>query len=499
MAWFERLPIRWQLTLRWTMAFAVVLALANAAIYVGFERYASRELDAQARTLAATELASSTDAADVHIHGFPRESLGAGEYADKFAQLVDARGAVLAVSPGGPAAPVAGVDLLARAFAGEAPVIPVHVAGRAARLAIVAGEKDGVPYAIAVGVYTDRLDASLASLSWLLAVVWLVGLAATAALGYALASRALGPIDRITRHAAAIAQGDDERRLEAPSRDDEIGRMTRLINTMLDRLYGAIEAHRRFASDASHELRSPLTAMLGEIDVSLRRPRTAGEYRDTLETVRTRLHDLIELAENLILLSRVQEGRTDGSAPEVPLRRVLESSVARLERLAADRQVSLLLEPQTADIRVYGDERLLARVFDNLLANAVQYNHPGGAVVVRSAYEPLAPAAGSASTPVVVSIEDTGIGIPQHARERIFDRFYRVDASRSRRTGGVGLGLPIARVVAELYGGNVRVARSSPEGTVFEVRLPGRLRRELPEIDYAPSAERPADRASSSS
>ena len=137
--------------------------------------------------------------------------------------------------------------------------------------------RNGNTYLVAAGLYTDRLEAGLGRLGTLFAAIWLAAVGTTAMLGYVLASRALARIDRITVRAGAVARGDFAARLEDAAADDEIGRMTRLLNAMLERLDGAIQANRRFAADASHELRSPLTAMAGEIDVTLKRDRTAAD------------------------------------------------------------------------------------------------------------------------------------------------------------------------------------------------------------------------------
>lgn len=476
------MTIRARLTLRWTVTFALLLGLTNLTVYLGFRAYALADLDAQVRTLAATELASSTDADEVHIHAFPADDLHGAAFADKFTQLLDSDGRVVRASEGSPSPPIVGNGDFRRALAGEAPVSTTVLDGRTLRVAAIAGAKNGARYVIAVGVYTDALETSLARLGWLLAVVWLAGMALTAWLGDGLASRALAPIDRITRQAAEMADGQYTLRLDASMVDDEVGRMTRLVNTMLERLHRTLDAHRRFASDASHELRSPLTAMLGELDVTLRRERTAMEYRETLHVVRERLREMVDLTEDLMLLTRAQEGRGDSAAPEIPLRSLLERSVARFGPRAGERQVTVLLEPDDPEVLVYGDDRLLARIFDNVISNAIFYNRPGGTVVVRSRIERVQSEAW-VPPQVVVAIEDTGVGIPEEAWEQVFDRFLRLDASRSRRTGGAGLGLSIARAVAGLYGGTVTIARSSPEGTTFEVRLPGRTRMSLSELE----------------
>ena len=204
-------------------------------------------------------------------------------------------------------------------------------------------------------------------------LVWVAGLVTTTALGYWLASRALAPVVGISRRAARIARGDFAARLDPPVRLDEVGEMTQSLNEVLDRLHGALEGHRRFASDASHELRTPITAMAGEIDVALMRPRTAEEYRDTLWVVRERLSSLTTLCEDLVLLVHAQEGAPGLELREVPLLPQLQRSTTRLASAAAARDVRIEA-CDLPDLVAYADPRLLARVLDNVLANAVFYN-----------------------------------------------------------------------------------------------------------------------------
>ena len=469
-----RLSFRTRLTLRWTLAFGVVLALANLAIYLGARAYLYLDVDAKVRTLGATELASAIDeSGGVHLHDFPVEAFGDNEYADKFSQLFDARGALLMHSPGLDG--VAGLlapETMAEALDRRAPLVGVVVHGRHGRMVGLRADYEGEPYVVAVGLFTDHLERHLVKLAWFLGGVWFVGLVVTAGVGAALASRALAPIDRITTRAARIARGDIDARLDPPPVDDEIGRMTGLLNEMLDRLHAVIEANRRFAADASHELRSPLTAMVGEVDVALKRERPPAEYRATLTLVRERLAEMADLTEDLMTLVRAEEGATDRVMREVPLAPLVEASVARLTPLAASRGISLTRRNLDALV-AYGDARLYARAVDNLVANAVQYNRDGGRVVITGRLdEPGGDAWQPAS--VVLTIDDTGPGIPRDQWERVFRRFHRVDRSRSRATGGTGLGLAITKAVVGLFDGSVRVVASSTEGTRFEVRLPGR-------------------------
>lgn len=469
------LSFRARLTLRWTTAFGCVLALTSLAVYTGTRAFLVSDLDAQLRTLAGTELASATDGASgIHFHEFPAEEVS-GTYAGKFAQLFDGTGHMLsqsAVLQDGPS--LVSAEQQRDALAGRAPLFSAEANGRPARVVALSTRKGGQPYIVAVGLFTEPLVATLSRLRWLLSGISLLGLGVTAVIGHILATRALRPVAHVTEQAARIAHGDFSARLDRPEVDDELGRMTSLLNEMLDRLHGSVEANRRFASDASHELRSPLTAMLGEIDVTLKRPRLAEEYRESLSIVRERIRQLAEMTEQLMILVRAQEGQVVG-ATEVSVDRLAQEAAAAVAPLAREREVAITVGP-TDHAVIYADRLLLARVADNLVRNAVQYNRPGGHVTISATVEEAGGVAGEhewTASHTVLRVSDTGQGIPEVDREKIFDRFYRVERSRNRRTGGAGLGLSIASEVVRLFGGTIRVAASSSEGSTIEVRLPG--------------------------
>lgn len=465
---------RSRLTTRWTLAFGLLLALASIAIDVGARIFLREDLDRKVRTLARTEAASATDGTSgVHLHDAAQGRLTDDQLAPKFAQIFDAGGRLVLQST----EVQSGVGLIppsaiAAALEGHVPLVTVQDGPRPARVAVVRAAARDRDYAVAVGLYTEYNDQFLAALERLLVGVWVAGVLATGALGYALSSRALRPIEAITTRAARIARGDFSVRLDPPESDDEVGRMTRSLNDVLERLYASLAANRRFAADASHELRGPVTAMAGEIDVTLKHPRDAATYHAALTMVRQRLDPMVALIEDLTVLVRAQEGRHELVIQEVPITPLLRGSAERLAPLASARRVTFDVD-DIGPLTAYAEPRLLARVFDNVLTNAVQYNRDGGRVTVRARFEE-----GEDDLPSMISIDvtDTGPGIPPSEQERILERFYRIDQSRARHTGGTGLGLAICREVLAAMRGRIRVASSGPQGTCVEVKVPGKDR-----------------------
>jgi two-component system OmpR family sensor kinase len=436
--------------------------------------YLARWLDEHVRTVAATETASSTDGpVGVHLHEAPYAQLGADRVTEKVVQIFDRPGHIVLQSTSlGAAAPlVPDAEVAAVLNGGAAALVDTSAAGRRIRMAVLTATRDGQRFAVAAGLFADDIDRGLAALAWLLGGMWLASVAGTAGLGYVLASRALAPVARITERAEWIARGHFDARLDPPAVHDEVGRMTVLLNSMLDRLHRAVDVHRRFAADASHELRSPLAAMTGQLDVALRHPRSADDYRATLQHVRRQVADLAGLADDLMLLARVEETADDIPLREIGVTDVVEDAFARVRPAAAARHIRLA-HTGLAGLRVYADRALLARVVGNVVANAVQYNRDGGTVDVAACLS--APAPGTwAPALVTLTVADTGPGIPAAEREKIFARFYRLDESRQRHTGGTGLGLAICREVMRALGGTIRVAASSAAGTTLEITMPG--------------------------
>lgn len=277
-----------------------------------------------------------------------------------------------------------------------------------------------------------------------------------------LARRALHPVEKITRAAGAITTERLDARLPVPLSDDEIGRLTHVLNAMFDRLQRGFEQATRFTADASHELRTPLTILRGNIEEALR----SGGFDPVQESL---LVDLLEqtsglqkIADNLLLLARFDAGKSPMVRESVDLSLLVQEAVEDAELLASP--AKLLIHAEVAPrVQVKGDAHLLRRVLLNLIDNAVRYNRESGEVWL---------ALGDEAAEVVVVVANTGLGIPEDRRGELFQRFFRLNADRNRGTGGSGLGLSLCREIIVAHGGRIELSRSDNDRTEFVVRLP---------------------------
>jgi heavy metal sensor kinase len=279
--------------------------------------------------------------------------------------------------------------------------------------------------------------------------------------GMFLADRTLKPVDHITDIAREIGEGDLSRRIDIQS-EDEMGRLAATLNWMIARLEEAFEKQRQFAADASHELRTPLAIIQAESSLALDRRRTQAEYKRSLELVSSEVTYMSEIIGKLLLLAREDAGTEPTNFQDVNVKNLIFELSSDLEALAQEKGVAFSVGPLD-DLTVRGDRFKLRQLFLNILDNAIRYTPSGGTVS-----SSLVKKNGSA----LVSISDTGVGIPAEDLPYIFDRFYRVDKARSRAEGGLGLGLAIASSIARLHGGGIEVDSQVGKGSTFYISLP---------------------------
>jgi heavy metal sensor kinase len=314
---------------------------------------------------------------------------------------------------------------------------------------------------ILVGKPIGQELAELTAFAWQLAGLGLLVLGVGLAGGWLLSARLLRPIAHISATASAISADNLSERIDTSHVDSELTELAGVLNAMFGRLEAAFERQMQFTADASHELRTPLTILRTHAELALARPRSPQEYRETLETCLRAASRMTALVEGLLTLARADAGTLELRHEPVDLTRVVGDTVDLFAPLALRKEVKLSSDLDA--VTVTGDAGRLAQVVTNLVGNAIQYNQPGGTVHVH-----LTTREGQA----LLSVQDTGCGIPQEDRPHLFERFYRVDKARSRESGGNGLGLAICKSIVEGHGGTIGFDSTAGRGSTFWVRLP---------------------------
>ena len=343
-------------------------------------------------------------------------------------------------------------------------LLTVSQGGQAWRVLMRSESSTAGDYTILVAGRLNQLERQDALLARVLLIATPLVVLLTAGIGWWVASAALRPMTIMAAQAEAITVRSADWRLDGSSNPDEIGRFANTFNRLLARLAAASETQRQFMTDASHELRTPVSVIQTTTEVTLARPdREQWEYREALEIINDQSTRLARMVEDMLVLARADASGFRLSRRPLALDEVAAACVRAVSMVAATREIAIHTELEP-DVAVNGDDGLLRQVATNLLANAIQYTPPGGSVTVAVASDPV----GRIATLTVV---DTGHGIPAADRERVFERFVRLDPARST-TSGAGLGLPIARWITEQHGGTLTVEDNVVGGCRFIVQLP---------------------------
>jgi heavy metal sensor kinase len=318
----------------------------------------------------------------------------------------------------------------------------------------------------AVVLRVSRSEERLRGQLWEVLTVLVLGLPLVVVLagvgGYVLAGRALTPIDDLASEARRITAERLHERLSVPNQHDEIGRLAAVINDTFARLESSFDQLRRFTADASHELRTPLSVIRGIGEVGLGETRTPAEYKEAMGSMLEEVDRLTTLVDTLLRLSHGDAGTVRLSREATDLGQLTRDVVSSLGILAEERNQRLALE--VADrVSITADRLVLREAITNLVDNAIKYSPRGSSIDVRVRVE---------ADHAILNIADEGAGIPAEHRERIFDRFFRLDQGRSRDRGGTGLGLAIAKWAVEVNGGRITVEEGLNGGSVFRITLP---------------------------
>jgi two-component system, OmpR family, sensor kinase len=456
------LTIRLRLTLLYTFVLAAVLILYGSAVYVFAQVSLLDEVD---RGLAqvAQQLRDQTDKfvmGNVAVLTLPEEELDVFRSATSFFMILDQEGRVLTQSQN--LSDYANV-LDPEGRQSEARVNTVFHQGQPLRVLTepltirIGGNEELIGY-LQVARLVDTQSGLLTQLRLALFSTGIAAVSLSLLMGALLTRYYLKPLDDIVAVAVQISRADDlSRRLPDAGRRDEVGRLTMVLNQTLERLERLFHARQRFLADVSHELRTPLTTIRGNVDLMRRMGEADPEI---LDVVQDELGRMTRLVDDLLLLARADTGGLPLQRRPIALDDVFLDVFRQIRSIHPPVNVSLEGVDQ---VRVMGDLDRLKQLILNLVDNAIKYTPPGGTVRVS-----LSKADGSAE----VVVADNGIGIPAEDLPRIFDRFYRVDKARSRSQGGSGLGLSIAKWIAEAHGGSIRVESRPGVGSTFVVTLP---------------------------
>jgi two-component system OmpR family sensor kinase len=454
---------RVRLTATYSALFIVLATVVSSAFYVAYARsqYASTDSELSERVQALIN-GLETDATPVRID--KKDAVPVMEHGEVSAMLLAPDGSILDTI-GRPVTPHLARVVYQRHPTFAAPILETmpDTGGEVRVLAKQVDFGNGV-HGLMVGSHSmSEIQVALNEAKVLLVVVVISMVVIASVLGYWIAGRALKPVRVIAGAARDISEHDLNRRIALDLPPDELGELAGTFNAMLARLESGFATLQRFTADAAHELRAPLAMIRAELEVSLGRARTLGEYQATHRLVLGEVERMSRLADQLLLLARADAGSLAPRFERLDLSDLLEETVDRWRVLAGSRGVRLALETPPPG-SLWADRELLRRLIDNLLDNAVRHSPAGEDVTLTAARE---------DGHWRLEVADAGPGVDASIRDRLFQRFARADPARGRDTGGAGLGLALCAVIADLHGGRVALAppNGPPPGAHFVVEL----------------------------
>ena len=322
---------------------------------------------------------------------------------------------------------------------------------------------DGNVYLVDAAVPTEPFDQALDSFRLMEKRFLPLLVVLASLLGYWLSGRALAPVNRIIESAERVGVRNLSRRLEVPRAKDELRRLTEQLNAMLDRIEVSVKRITQFTADASHDLRTPLALIRTNAELALRRTRTDSEYRETLARILSTSEETTELIEQLLLLARADANVAQLKLETTMLSPVLQAVAQNANLLSAGKGLTFSQSVVSSTDSLFANQPALERLFMTVLDNAIKYTSPGGHVSLSLHLE---------NSQAIVEVADTGIGIAEKDLPHVFERFYRADQARSRETRGSGLGLSIAKWIAETHNGSIDLHSQLGQGTRVTIRLP---------------------------
>lgn len=459
------MSLRLQLIATIVALVAGALALFDVVVYTAFSRGVLDEFEDELRIRAAEvvtnlsfDSSSHLDADDIRPGMLEPASLESGAEPGVYIQVLDQTGRVIGTS--GTTLPT-DREQVRRALDGAEVIGQVGADESLRILSRPVLSSDGTVIGVVQAAQsTQLLDATLESIGTLLVIGTLVTVGGVGLLAWILIGPALRPVRRVIAAANRIVStGHLDERIPPPRTTDEIGVLVRSFNQMIERLGHAFEQQRQLVADTSHELRNPLMAIRANLEI-IERSEDVDDHYEAAAEAKAEVARMSRLVADLLLLGQADDGQALERTP-VDIAEVVSRVVERARLLFPNHQIDVR-SLETA--LVTGDADRLHQAILNLVENAARYTPAGGRIAVTLAAERGA---------IRIDVSDTGVGIAPEHQARVFERFYRVDSARSRRSGGSGLGLAIVKYVVEAHSGTVTVASQPGRGTRFTIRLPG--------------------------
>ena len=316
---------------------------------------------------------------------------------------------------------------------------------------------DGIDYVVEVATDYKLLNSTFENLIYILIFILPIILILSIVGGYFLIYKSFLPIENILTNLKNITALDLSKRLETKNSNDEIDLLANEINSLLSRLEDSFDKISQFSSDASHELKTPLTIIRGEIEIALRKDRESAEYKETLNTCLEEIIIIQETINDLLFLAKNKFD--DNCQNDVYIDEITSNSIKELKTFASSKNISLECEIKEP-MQIKGEANLLKIALKNIIKNAISFSHDNSKVLIKNYTQ---------NGKKIIEIQDFGIGINETELHKIFDKFYRTDKSRNKESGGTGLGLAISNKIVKLHNGKINVLSKDNEGSTFKL------------------------------
>jgi heavy metal sensor kinase len=321
---------------------------------------------------------------------------------------------------------------------------------------------DGNRFIVESGAPYHQIEVALHGLLLTFAIYMPFVVSLAVAGGYWLMRRSLQPVDEITKRAEGITSTNLSERLPVIRTGDELERLSKSLNRMIERLDNAFQHINRFSADASHELRTPLTILQLELEGIAQNHRRDVSLGEQIGSALEETHRMSRIVESLLTISRLDAGEVKMDKSHLDLGELAASTAGEMKLLAEEKSISVRIQAGLG-VEVAGDRVRLQQVVVNLIDNSIKYTAKGGTIEVR---------VGREGNNAVLEVSDNGLGIPAHDLPHVFERFYRADKARSRASGGAGLGLSIVKAICSAHHGDIQVSSQEGKGSTFRVELP---------------------------